>query len=223
VEQLPLRIRLQDRAVFATFHPGGNQLAVAAVTGMVDPMVYLHGPDGSGKSHLLQAFCAAQSGRAYYPLRQLRELGPAVLEGAAELAGVAIDDLDGIAGDAEWERGLFKLYNDCQSAQTPLLISSRVAAAAVAVALPDLRSRLTAMAQFQLSLLTDVQLGEALRLRAAARGLELPDETLQWLQRRQARDMASLCELLDRLDMASLREQRRLTVPFIRQVLGEPV
>ena len=54
---------------------------------------------------------------------------------------------------------------------------------------------------------------------ARLRGLELPDETWQWLQRRLPRDMRSLYELLDTLDEAALAAQRRLTVPFIRDVL----
>jgi DnaA family protein len=58
-----------------------------------------------------------------------------------------------------------------------------------------------------------------LQLRARLRGLELPEETWQWLQRRVPRDMRTLYELLDTLDEAALSAQRRLTVPFIREVL----
>ena len=39
--------------------------------------------------------------------------------------------------------------------------------------------------------------------------------------RRLPRDMASLCGWLERLDHASLAAQRRLTVPFVRDVLGD--
>ncbi len=60
----------------------------------------------------------------------------------------------------------------------------------------------------------------ALQLRARLRGLELPLETWQWLQRRLPRDMRTLYQVLDTLDEASLAAQRRLTVPFIREVLG---
>jgi DnaA family protein len=34
------------------------------------------------------------------------------------------------------------------------------------------------------------------------------------------RDMATLCDALDKLDQASLVTQRRLTVPFVRSALG---
>ena len=71
----------------------------------------------------------------------------------------------------------------------------------------------------QLRVLDEREQQQALQLRARVRGFELPDETLQWLQRRFPRDMASLYELLDTLDEAALTAQRRLTVPFIREVL----
>jgi DnaA family protein len=70
--------------------------------------------------------------------------------------------------------------------------------------------------------LDEDQQREALRLRAQLRGLELPDDTALWLQRRFARDMDTLLALLDTLDVASLAQQRRLTLPFIREVLGQP-
>jgi DnaA family protein len=60
---------------------------------------------------------------------------------------------------------------------------------------------------------------QALQLRARHRGLELPAETASYLMSRTRRDMASLYELLDRLDAEALRTQRRLTIPFVRGVI----
>jgi DnaA family protein len=60
---------------------------------------------------------------------------------------------------------------------------------------------------------------EALRLRAAQRGLQLPYETSEYLLKRMPRDLRSLFEVLDLLDEASLAAQRRLTIPFIRDAL----
>jgi DnaA family protein len=72
---------------------------------------------------------------------------------------------------------------------------------------------------FQLRVLDESEQQAALQLRARLRGFELPMETLQWLQRRFPRDMRRLYALLDTLDEAALAAQRRLTVPFIREVL----
>jgi DnaA family protein len=61
---------------------------------------------------------------------------------------------------------------------------------------------------------------QALRLRAGQRGLDLPDETASFLLNRTRRDMASLYRLLDELDKEALIARRRLTIPFVREVLG---
>ncbi len=72
---------------------------------------------------------------------------------------------------------------------------------------------------YQLHDLDDAGRVDALRLRAAQRGLQLPQETSEYLLRRMPRDLKSLHLLLDQLDEASLIAQRRLTIPFIRDVL----
>lgn len=226
MKQLPLGVRLLDRAVFDTFLAASNVEALAAARLMAQaggaPLLYLHGAEGAGKSHLLQAICAAVPGAAYLPLPALQSLGPDVLSGLSGQPLVALDSLEGIAGDAGWERALFTLYNECLAAGARLVVGARVPARDLPVALPDLRSRLAAMPHYALRNLDEAQQREALRARAAARGIDLPDETLQYLQRRFARDMTRLHALLEKLDVASLEAQRPLTVPFIRQVLGDP-
>ncbi len=224
--QLPLGVRLHDRAVFASFLPGPNAEAVAALRQFASSaeaaMLYLHGPAGTGRSHLLQAVCASVAGAGYFPLADMRGLGPAVLEGVANLPAAALDDLDAVAGDASWEQQLFRLYNDCQIAGCRLLVAASRPAIDLPVVLPDLRSRLAAMAHYALRPLDDEQQRAAIAVRAAQRGIELTDETLQYLQNRFTRDMKGLTALLDRLDVASLQEQRRVTLPFIRRVLDAP-
>lgn len=225
MKQLPLGVRLLDRAVFDSFVAGSSATALAAAralaAGQGAPLLYLHGLEGAGKSHLLQALCAQVPGAAYLPLAELRTLGPEALAGLAHQPLVAVDDPQAIAGAADWERALFTLYNECTAAGARLAVAAPVPAVDLPLTLPDLRSRLAAMPHFALRPLDEAQQRDALRARAAARGLQLPEETLQYLQRRFARDMASLHALFERLDLASLEAQRPLTVPFIRQVLGE--
>lgn len=222
MRQLPLSVRLQDRAVFASFLPGANAEALAAARELAAgamPLLYLHGHAGAGRSHLLQAICASVAGSGYFPLAQLRQMGDTVLEGVAQLPVVALDDLHLVAGDASWERRLFNLYNECRNGGARLAVTAAVPAVDLSLGLPDLASRLAAMPHFALRPLDEVQQRAALQLRAAQRGIELPAETLLYLQRHFARDMGSLNRLLDQLDLASLQEQRRLTLPFIREIL----
>ena len=226
MRQLPLGLRLPDRAVFASFLPGRNTEALsharAIAAGEVRGATWLCGAQGTGKTHLLQAICAAAAARVragYVPLAQVAPLGFGVLDGLSQLECLCLDDLDVVAGQLAWERGLFGLLRETEEAGGALIAASAAPPALLPWALADLGSRFTAGAVFQLRPLDEAEQHAALELRARLRGLELPEETWQWLRRRYPRDMRRLYELLDTLDEAALAAQRRLTVPFIRDVL----
>ncbi|HTY48229.1 MAG TPA: DnaA regulatory inactivator Hda [Steroidobacteraceae bacterium] len=226
MQQLPLGIRLADRAVFATFLPARNAEAVQhlreAAAG-TPGATWLAGPAACGKSHLLQAVCAAAGERGpvgYFPLQQLAALGPGLLAGLTGLACLCLDDLQAVVGELEWERALFGVYRELEERGATLVAASSEPPALLAWALPDLGSRFAAAAIFQLRPLDDAGQCRALQLRARVRGLELPEQTARWLLLRFPRDMGTLYRLLDTLDEAAFAAQRRLTVPFIRSVLG---
>ena len=132
---------------------------------------------------------------------------------------MCIDDVDSVAGDDAWERGLFALCNAQTEAGHHLVVSAAAAPRASGIALADLLSRLQRLATFHLRPLDEASRMAALQLRAGHRGLELPEDTARFLMARSRRDMQSLYELLDRLDLEALRAQRRLTIPFVRDVL----
>jgi DnaA-homolog protein len=226
VRQLPLGVRLPDRALFESFLPARNAEALAharaVAEGRVRGVTWLCGPGGSGKTHLLQAVCAAAGARmraGFVPLAQIAQLGSGVLEGLSQLQCLCLDDLDRVAGRLEWERALFALLREIEEAGGALLAAAQVPPSLLDWALPDLGSRLAAGAVFQLRALDEPEQRAALELRARLRGLTVPAETWRWLRRRYPRDMRALYALLDTLDEAALAAQRRLTVPFIREVL----
>jgi DnaA family protein len=226
VDQLPLGLRLADRAVFDTFWPQGNEQLLehlkAVASGAASGVTWLAGPHASGKSHLLQATCAqapATRRCGYFPLARLAELGPATLEGLPRLDLLCVDDVHLAAGDLDWERALFSLYRELEECGAALLAAAPEAPGLIRWELPDLGSRFTAADIHALRPLDEAAQRAALMLRAKVRGFELPADVAQWLQRRYPRDMGTLYQLLDTLDSAALKAQRRLTVPFIRSVL----
>jgi DnaA-homolog protein len=179
---------------------------------------WLWGSHGSGRTHLLQAACAAAGAAAYFPLGS-GALPPEALTGFERNRLLCVDDLDKIAGDSAWERALFRLFNEAAELRTRLIFAAAVAPRQLPWVLEDWRSRAAACVVYQLHELDDDGRIEALRLRAAQRGLQLPHETSEYLLKRMPRDLPSLFEVLDALDEASLIEQRRLTIPFIRDEL----
>jgi len=226
MQQLPLGVRLPDRAVFESFLPGRNteafEHARRIARSEASGLTWLCGAHGAGKTHLLQAVCAAASERlraGFLPLGQLAPLGIGVLEGLPLLECLCLDDIDRIAGERAWEQAVFALLRELEDSGGRLVLAAQAPPALLPWALADLGSRCAAGAIFQLRVLDEQEQHAALQLRARLRGLELPEETWRWLQRRFPRDMRTLYELLDTLDAAALAAQRRLTVPFIREVL----
>jgi DnaA-homolog protein len=224
MKQLALGVRLRAGAVYESFAPGPNAEILTALRSSSALPLWLWGPQGSGKTHLLQAACAAKgASAAYFPLDRSVALPPEALAGYEHSSVLCIDDVDQVAGNQEWERALFRLFNEAAELRTRLIFAAAVAPRRAAWVLDDWRSRAGACVVYQLHELDDQGRIEALRLRAAQRGLQLPHETAEYLLKRMPRDLASLFEVLDALDEASLVEQRRLTIPFIRDELEKHV
>lgn len=224
MSQLALPLRLADHAVFETFLAIGNESVVdylgSLATTATTHGAWLWGPAATGKSHLLQAACERFGDRAVYvPLRELDAAGPGLLDGLGSRDLVSVDDIDLVAGDDAWEQGLFSLFNEVYEAGHQLVVSATSPPRESGILLADLRSRLQRLPAFQLHVLDDTQRVGALQLRARHRGLDLPGETARYLLTRSKRDMRSLYELLDKLDLEALRAQRRLTIPFAKSVL----
>ncbi|HLV17355.1 MAG TPA: DnaA regulatory inactivator Hda [Pseudomonas sp.] len=229
--QLPLGVRLRDDATFANYYPGANAAALGYVerlcdadAGWTENLIYLWGNTGVGRSHLLQAACLRfeQLGEPalYLPLDEVAMLGPELLDNLEQYELVCLDDLDAIAGKADWEEALFHLFNRLRDAGRRLLLAASASPRELGIQLPDLQSRLSLSLVFQLQELSDEDKLRALQLRASRRGLHLTDEVGRFILTRGARSMSALFELLEQLDQASLQAQRKLTIPFLKETLG---
>jgi len=223
--QLTLPVSLRDEATFDNYLPltGSKTLLQTLQQDDVEQTrVLVHGPAGSGKSHILQAACHRVGHQAQYlPLAELKAYAPRqVLHDVEHMGLVCLDDIEQVLGNAEWEMALFNLYNLAQQTGCGLLMAARASPAALPVELPDLRSRLAWGLVFRLVEASDEEKVQILCFRAGRRGLQLPQEVAKYMVHRAQRGMADLLDLLDALDKASLTQQRSLSIPFVKKSLG---
>lgn len=227
-EQLPLALRWPAHQRLQSFVIGQNAAGLEilrhAAVGDDIERVFLAGGAGCGKTHLLIGVCAeavARQRTAQYldlfriagqPADTIRRLGGSDV--------LAIDNIDAIVGLPEAEHALFDLYNRCRAEGSTLLFAASELPGALNLGLPDLVSRLCACTQWQIRPLDEPARRDIIRTLAARRGLEMDEAVLDWLFARKARDLGSLVVLLDKIDSAALAAQRRVTVPFLRQLFA---
>ncbi|NWG88000.1 MAG: DnaA regulatory inactivator Hda [Hydrogenophilaceae bacterium] len=219
MQQLILDIRPDAPPRFANFLPGQNAEAVDALVHFVagavaEPLIYLWGESGSGKSHLLKACvqAAQEQGIAahYCAGGALPEALPALL---------AVDDVDALGPEAQV--GLFNLINQAREGAGRIVVAGSLPPARLALR-PDLTTRLGWGLVFALKPLSDLERTGALQSRAAVRGMRLPDEVASYMLNHCRRDLPGLLATLDALDLFSLSRKRAVTLPLLREFLQQP-
>jgi len=226
--QLTLGLSLKDEATFANFYAYKNVEIIAQLkktaSGSGEKIVYLCGVRGEGCSHLLQASChyAHQQGfsSVYLPLANLLEYPPEILHGLETLSLICIDDLHVIAGHAKWEEAIFHLFNRVYDAGGSLIVAAHDLPKSLQLNLPDLVSRLSWGIIYQLQPLSDQEKIAILTIRAQNRGMTLPEEVGKYILTHCTRQIGALFTALNLLDNASLAAQRKLTIPFVKEVLA---
>ncbi len=224
--QIPLPLEPRRTGGLDDFVPGPNGAtvdAVAEVAVQPDSSLFLYGPHGHGKSHLLNGACLAAraAGRTafYLGLGHLDEDAAGSLSGLESMNLVCLDDLHAVAGSSAWEEALFHFINRLRAQRGSLLVASRERLSTLPLELPDLSSRLAWGLRLELQGLEDDDKREALARHAQALGFELPEEVGRYLLSRGARDMGTLVGLVTRLQQAAFREKRQVTVPLARRLM----
>jgi len=226
-KQIPFQFGDFQKNDLASFLVGENGNLIKLLKQMANKesnhVLYLWGEAGTGKTHLLQAACkqAAESDLhvAYIPLKQIEELSAEMLHDLGDLDLVCIDDVESITGQLEWQQGLTWLYNELKDNSHSLIISGNKSPANSGLELDDLRSRLSSDQVIQIKSPNDDLKIEILKQKAKERAFELSDEVIEFLMRRVERDLTSLIDVLDKIDHASLAAKRKITIPFVKQMI----
>jgi len=231
--QMPLKIGLRDEASFATYVTEKESLAVAlnalqsALSQSSGSAFYLFGNEGVGKTHLLQAACrfVTEKKRAsvYLPMAdQSLPLIPDVLVGLEQTSLVCLDDIEKVVGDAKWEQALANLLTKSSVQGHVVILSGKRSINAWEIKTPELAKALMNVLPIEISPLEDKQeVIAALQRHSAKLGFELPLEVGNFLIKNFSSDLQELLAVLKLLEQATLVEKRRLTLPFVKQVLQQ--
>lgn len=222
MRQVPLALGPQPVWRLDTFLPGGNTQWAPLREALERPSaaapLYLWGPAGSGKTHLLRAAAEhAQAGGDKVAAFGLQTPTPWEFDETARL--LLLDDCDRY--DADRQQAAFSLFVQASACGIPVLAAGRLPPIDLALR-DDLRTRLGWGLVYQLEPPSEAQVRALLRREGDRRGVLLSDEVLDYLLRRSARDLSHLMNLLDRLDHQALVAQRAITLPLVRQVLADP-
>jgi DnaA family protein len=227
--QLPLAVQLPDDETFRSYFGKTNHAIVCQLQQLLCSQqstissVYMFGQQGVGKSHLLHACCTLASKEnktsVCLSFSELQHLSVALLEGLEHIDLVCLDDIELIKGNESWQQAVFDLYNRILEQGHLLIITGNQSVQQLPLSLPDLKSRLSWGLVAQVKPLTDPEKMQAIQGRAKQRGLVLQDDAAKFLLNRLSRNMSDLIDSLDKLDNASIQEQRKITIPFIKEIL----
>jgi DnaA family protein len=226
--QLTLPFDTSDVFNFNNFYTKDNEslhrALYQAALGRGESLIYFWGAPGSGRTHLLQAACC-EAHRinlkpVYLSFSQLGQLTPGVLDNLETLDLICIDDLEHIANQLAWEEAFFDCFNRIWDSRKRLLIASRDLPHRLGLSFPDLASRLSSGVTFHLASLSEKDKWCALQLRAEHHGFRISESVAQFMLNHYSRDMHNLFSALNRLSEASLEAKHRITIPFVKQVLG---
>ncbi|HSI46915.1 MAG TPA: DnaA regulatory inactivator Hda [Ideonella sp.] len=219
MKQMPLAIGLEAEPDFHNFVPGDNSLAAQAMRDLVlpGPPVYLCGPAGSGKTHLLSALAHqvhAQGGRSGW--FDADHALPWTFDEGWSL--ILIDGAERL--DPARQHAAFTLFVEAATHGVQMASAGRLPPVDLPVR-EDLRTRFGWGHVFALHPLGDDGVREVLVREARHRGLALSSEVLDYLLSHFSRELGSLMALLIRLDRFSLAEGRALSVPLLKKMLAE--
>ncbi len=184
----------------------------------------INGEKGAGKSFLIQAICNELGSKgkkfAFIPMNKAINMGIEIFQDLASLEVVCVDDLQLILANADWEKALFNLINECQQNSCSLFLSLGDTQPLEEVTqLPDLLSRIKRMEFMTLSAVQNEQLKQALKFVSEQLDINIETAELDFLLKHQTRKFSLLVDNLHLLDQQAASLKRRITIPLIKETL----
>ncbi|GFO68297.1 DnaA regulatory inactivator Hda [Geomonas limicola] len=209
---------------------GGNKTAyqfarkLASEDG-TENLLYVYGPEGSGKTHLLTALANAIGGK-YLSLRDAEALKLGGLSPEtprrltaffADAPALILDDLHLLPNDQDLRVELWELFNTFYTSGKKIAMAGLVAPKE----LPHLDGHLTSRLLWGLVARMDVSDDDSRRMilkkLAGDRQMALPDEVIDQILLRVRRDIPSLVYALETINRYSISTKRKVGVKLAKE------
>lgn len=169
---------------------------------------YLWGPAGCGKSMMLNVLAEC--------------LDSKVIDGKRpgwpqETKPLLVDDADQLSPKDQILA--FDRYNRNKANNMVWVATGSQAPSGLAHMRDDLRTRLSWGLIYQIHPLNDAEKRQALLKRAGQLGFDLDSAIADYLLTRYSRDLRQLLAIVEALDRFSLEQQRRITLPLLKNLL----
>lgn len=230
--QLALPIGVDESRSFDNFNAGSNARLLEHLKDQIQlrlnkanrsySAVILWGDTSVGKTHLLSALvqlCGQLDGEVCWFNSGIVDYAQRIENNKSKI--YLLDDIEDYVTDSTSEQALLSSIEQIKQVQGLLIMTATRSINHLGIELADLLSRFKAMDSFELIALDDAQKREVVRMRALQRGIVLSDEVINWLFNHTSRNLSSLLELLEQMDITSLAQKRKVTIPLIKAMLDE--
>lgn len=181
--------------------------------------VYLYGEHSTGCSHLAKATCVFHQNlqSIYLPLSTLKFLDRAMLEGVGQVDLICIEDIDELAGNKRQQLILFDLINICSSHNVSMLLTSHIKPERMDDWLPDLRTRLQAMCNWQMPPLNDDDKAKILIDWLDKQNMSLDVDVIHYAFKHINRDLSTVKSLLESFLKYCMKVKKNPNIRSLRE------
>ena len=228
-DQLSLNIKLDDTVSLDRFIECDsnidclNFLRNTLKEDSISNLFYIWGREGVGKSYIMQAlnreFINLDKRTFHLSLSDKRVSSHEILQNLESLDVILIENIDSLPKDEEWETQIFSLINNALTSKIKIYLSSCTVSKDLQISLKDLKSRLSYFTAIEIPEISNEEKLDALSQSSARKGFDLDTKTKEFIINNTSRGLSDLLQLLNDLDVYSLKKKKKVTPSLIRQLL----
>jgi chromosomal replication initiator protein len=200
----------------------GNAGALQFARRIADPddsenLLYIHGPAGSGKTHLLKAIGRSMGPDVVYFSCRESFTADDLCWRFAHSGALIVDDLHHIPDNGDMRAALWQLFNDFHSTGRTIVMAGQFAPRELPYLDDHLISRLLWGLVARVDVSDDHSRQMILKKIAADRQVRITDDVVDFILMTTSREVGDLISAFDMVYRLSMELKRKITLPLARE------